>query len=494
MKKVWLFPILTLLLCLSSCTFNSFAPFTAFPSINDDYQLIQGDNYYKPDKYTIDYQTIFRSFPHETDRDVNLSYTGDAKLLVIPVSFSDYPCSMTKLGCNDTRTQIKNAFFGKKSRTNGESIASYYAKSSFGKLRITGEVSDWYESDMSSLEIKDKGNSQNNLKTLLLSAVEWVREKVDISKYDQDKDGFIDAVCFIYSAPYEYNTPLWAYKSTINSKSNIDSPSLKNYVWESCSFMNLKNSFSKPETRTYIHEVGHLLGLYDYYPLQESQSFFPLGKSDMMDLNIGDHNVFSKMLLNWTRPYVVTDECEITIHPSYLNGECILVKNNWNGSALDEYILLEFYSPKGLNERDSKLSFIYNGNEKVNLISKNGIKIYHVDARIGHFKTYSNSPFIGYDSDAIRQEVERLNKNGQLTYQKIANTNTASLSPDGNYLITLLEPDGSTFNRVSASNKTLFTDGSELFDFTFNDGSNLGYKITIKTVNSKSATIVFSKI
>lgn len=476
--------------CLSACSFNSFSPYTDFPAIADDYIRIDGNHYYKPASYRMEYEEIYQDFPYESDRTINLPHVGDVKLLVVPVSFTNYTCSQTQLGCKDTLTQIQNAFFGKESKTMSESVSSYYAKSSFGKLRITGEVTSWYESTYRMEEIRSDP-SYRRLSQLLLDATEWAKTQVHIADYDQNQDGFIDSVCFIYTAPYEESTNLWAFQSSLNTISNASSPNVKSYLWASVSFMNLRNAFSKPDARTYIHEMGHLFGLDDYYPTDNS-NYFPLGKTDMMDLNIGDHNVFSKMLLNWTRPYVVDGDCEITITPSYLTGDCILVKTGWNETAMDEYLLLEFYTPKGLSARDSRLTFTYH-QEKIHPLNKRGIKIYHVDARIGHFMTFSTQPFIGYDNEETQLKVEELHQQGQKTYRKIANRNTASLSPDQNFLITLLEPDGMTLQRVTATNSSLFQPGDMLSNYVFHDGSTLDYEITILKINAKEAHIAFRK-
>ena len=100
--------------------------------------------------------------------------------------------------------------------------------------------------------------------------------------------------------------------------------------------MNSEDQFAKVDTHTYIHETGHLLGLSDYYSQDATQKFKPMGGMDMMDYNLGDENTFSKMLLNWTRPYVITGETTITINASNKIGDCILVPaKSWNGSSME---------------------------------------------------------------------------------------------------------------------------------------------------------------
>ena len=124
---------------------------------------------------------------------------------------------------------------------------------------------------------------------------------------------------------------------------------------------------------TIIHETGHILGLDDYYDYDDQKG--PdggLGGGDMMDYNIGDHNPFSKILMGWVTPYVVTKSTTINLDSFASTGECILLIDEYS-TIYDEYYLLDYYTPNSLN----KLEAGYNG-----LFSISGIRIYHVDARI----------------------------------------------------------------------------------------------------------------
>ena len=115
-------------------------------------------------------------------------------------------------------------------------------------------------------------------------------------------------------------------------------------MWASYQF--LKNGYydkynqGKLETHTFIHETGHLLGLDDYYCYDDLSSWDPAGALDMQSYNVGDHNVFSKFVLGWLEPYVVTDECEIELKTSSLYPEAILIKNDWNGSSYMVYYMM----------------------------------------------------------------------------------------------------------------------------------------------------------
>ena len=140
-------------------------------------------------------------------------------------------------------------------------------------------------------------------------------------------------------------------------------------------------SSNRVDAHTYIHETGHLLGLEDYYDSSSPDLYSriaPLGRMDMMDCSLGDMNCFSKMLLGWERPFIPTEDCEITLHQSSGNNECILLSPSWNSTLFDQYLLLEFYAPTGLNRVDATLR----SDPSMRLFQKPGIKAYIVRSNL----------------------------------------------------------------------------------------------------------------
>ena len=100
----------------------------------------------------------------------------------------------------------------------------------------------------------------------------------------------------------------------------------------------------------------------------------------MMDYNIGDHGAYSKYLLNWTSPYVVDGSLSsttINLKPFESSGQFILLSDNFNDSPYDEYILIEYYTPTGLNQKDTA-----GYADGLNTYTQSGVKISHVDSRI----------------------------------------------------------------------------------------------------------------
>ena len=98
-----------------------------------------------------------------------------------------------------------------------------------------------------------------------------------------------------------------------------------------------------------------------------------------MDNNIIDHNSYSKMLLGWTKPYLVYGSGEIDLKSMQNENAFIVIQsddaevtNEFN--PFSEYILIELYTNEGLNEIDS-----YDKYEQVLAPQGKGVRIYHIN-------------------------------------------------------------------------------------------------------------------
>ncbi len=485
------------LICLtiSSCNLpTSFEKYSDYVDVIDAYEQIEGNGYYKPSNFSnyefIDENGDINSFVSFLDVSRHKDYrlvapsTGKINLLVIPVDFADYEATSLSGGADYARANIQNAFFGDTSKNQFYSVAEFYNRSSYGKLVIDGFVSDWYRSSYLASSIKDVYNRASVVRNIYNSALAWYEEKYgDLEQFYIEGDANKGIpVYLIYSHPIDDSDTagektFWAY--TINQSKAL-------FSWSSYSLLN-PTLFNKVDAHTYIHEVGHLLGLLDYYNTDDGQ-YNPLGQADMMDCSLGDHTGLSKMLLNWTRPYVITDSTTITIRPFVVSGDLILLKDNWNNTPMDEYLLLEFYSPTSLNTVDSRR------NSSVSLMKEIGIKVYHVDARLGYISNNTMHAF-AYVKDGSYP------KNEYKIY--LAHDNTYSL--ENMYgtisLYQLLEKSGenSFMNGGVATDETLFHAGdafgiNTFENFTFNDGSELGYTFKIDSLTNTAATITFTRL
>ena len=469
---------------------------------SNKYDDIVYDGYYKATKQSVYFSDVRKSYLFRND----LPSIGNQKILVVPVRFTDSTYVESSLGGYDkVKDDLNKMFFGNEEETGWESVASFYNESSYGKLKLSGKVSDWCTLDMTfsqASSMKLPYSIATPSVYLAREVGEWyLNNYTDASEYDLDKNGYIDALWMVYDWPANHTTTIdWAHcywDYTNNTEPNIENPIPYTYAWASAGFM-YEGNYSKPDAHTFIHETGHMLGLDDYYDTDNKHSY--AGCLDMMDYNIGDHNMFSKYLLNWANPYVVTDSCEITIRPSNLTGDFIIVKDEWNHSSTDEYLLIEFYTPTGLNELDSKESYM---GEYPLMYQNPGIKIYHIDARLGYFANYRFSKY----TDVI------MGVEGNDSFStRLAHSNTMSITAQGGifnsyYLLHLLEnKDVPSLHgtRVPANDETLFHEGDSFDPYYhqtcfatpeyFNDGEFINYIIDIDSLNEESATLKFTRL
>lgn len=491
---------------------------------------LREEGYYRNSSYgTIDYVDYNNNAKTVTSfRDVysssNVSQTfrnaesiGDLNALVIPVNFTDSDTTKNE----EQKEYIKTAFFGDESCNYYESLASYYHKSSYGQLKISGFVTDFFNFNMSAEQLKNEYSSSVGIsRRVAITALDWFYNQypdLDKTQFDKDEDGYIDALYIIYNFPYsadssDGNGAFWAYvdhsyrgEKADSEISNNHEIAISSYAWLSLNFL---GDNVKPDARTIIHESGHTFGLDDYYNTTSTGKYQPTGFADMMDANLGDHTAFSKMLLNWVTPIVVEDECEITLDSFTENGNVILIptSNGWNNTPYDEYLLLEFYTPTSLNKKDAGVDYYFylDGEEKrFSFFSKPGLKVYHVDARLGYFSfKNTNSLICTIDDPLANEKLEEYKKvNSRHFCIDFAFSNDVPYGKEDNFitLYHLLESDGNnTFkDGYASSNDTLFKKGDSFGintfkDFVFNDDTVAPFDFEITNMDSKSITISFT--
>ena len=332
---------------------------------------------------------------------VNTLYTNDnhphinphveQHVLVVPFGFTDYTDVQTK----ENRDKIEKTFIGDQDtmdENNGwVSVADYYNQSSFGESTFNATVlPTWVEYPGTSDEYKATvGKSGAGL-----YAAKWIRnwyldeyEKDNhgdlganaqpLTYYDNDGDGYLDFVWIVYSKEYDNNDNSfwWAYVTYNQTASaNKTEPTVNTLGWASINFM-LEN-YNGLDAHTFVHETGHGYGLNDYYDYNKLWS--PMGGIDMMDRNIGDHSAYSKFTLGWLSPLVVDDSAIITLKPTTTSRDCFIIPSpNYNGTAFDEYMMIEFMAPLGLAKKDYTRK--YNNLEGY---SNYGVRISHIDARV----------------------------------------------------------------------------------------------------------------
>ena len=507
-------------------------------SINLDYH--DGENYAVTEtRYK--YEDI-----HDSTRNYPCPSYGNVKLLVIPVKIQGFESVAT----TDNLSRIQNAFFGESEKTGWESVSTFYKKSSYGALNITGVVPDqWYDSGLTTTQIEHleakpgaaNASSFDRTWNILEDAVSWYKETYhdDCDDFDIDKDGYIDGVWLVYGAPDHKNRSgldeklWWAYNFKDYSATTPvpGNPVAYSYCWASYDFMDAGGyepvgGLNSVDAHTYIHETGHLMGLEDYYVASckaGELNYGPMGGLDMMDYNIIDHNAWSKYAYGWIKPYVVSGSCEITLKKSCTAGEAIILptSKSFNDSAFDEFIMMEYYTPDLLNYQDSFVGY----GDYPHGFTENGVRIYHVDARLATMLKNTVDGDYDEDFDAQNEVAIVAHSNSSGYNQKNADKYLEHASLSSNFVrYRLIQEMDCTHKRnfdtskqtvggrelgVFADNTTLFQDGDtfsyELYKESFpnyvnggsktmNDGGTLPWTVSFSESNGDSIKVTITHI
>jgi M6 family metalloprotease-like protein len=488
-------------------------------SVQGSYSYLPGSYLEKKDTSSILYHDFF--FQSQGGSSDSLLSLGSEKCLVLPISFTDYKWSVRGL------RDLNAAFNGKSEETHyWESVSSFYEKSSFSQLHLSFSVADPYLVSQAASDFLAKSDDINSSKSaassVMASAIAQYKSKTGDSckDFDVNQDGFIDAVYLIYACP-DYlsakNSGLddlaeregyWAYTARdATSHGNVDSPVGRSFTWASYDFLyrgvGASSALATVDAHTYIHETGHLLGLDDYYTYTPNESDYnnltykyemPTGGLDMMDLNILDHDAWSKFALGWNKPYVITDDLSfpltLELEESQIAGDFILIPaagETYNGTAFGEYLMVELFTPDGLNALDASTKYAPSYKYPRGFFIP-GVKISHVDARIAH---YVNRTFdYNVDLSTFKSDVKSSTAS---SYYRVGASNSANRSSQEGYrLIHLLEADGKfTFGNQDYTkwgNEYFYANNGSLFEAEDERSTFNMTKFSSFFLNNKSET------
>lgn len=392
--------------------------------------------------------------------------TGSPAVLVIPVEFSD----ITAASKGYTIANIERIFNGVELPY--YSVHDYFLVSSYEQLNLDITVLDsWFrpKNDSDYYEEATYNYYGQNVpigdQLILDEALAYLATVMDLSDFDSDSNGIIDAVVMVNTLEIGDDDFHWAYRYWniyTDAKENYyeyDGVSANDYVWIAYDFMfegydeegNTNYNNSNPlNTYAFIHEFSHILGAEDYY--DTSHQNHPMSGLDMMDSMMGDHNPYTKFNYGWiTSSKLIVTSTSVTINLGAFdkNGETVILANNWSNAlgAYQEYYVIIYYKDAGLNTG------------KGGFFARSGIVVYHVNAAF------------------FAQDV-----NGEI-YYFIYNDNNGQ--------------EGSTENLIeyvrSAEDTYTYVVGDTLPSVTDDYGDELGYTFRIDALTDDYATITFSK-
>ena len=428
---------------------------------------------------------------------------GTVKILVVPVWFNDSNKFFDESQKDQIIEDIEYTMNGERPNCELKSLKQYYEIQSYGAINMDITVSDFYTSSTSYKDYTDNNNNSktNNDNILARDATNWyfnnnTNEKFE--DYDLNKDGYLDGLILMYGANYyglsTDGNSSYAFESTNYGDSEYNYNTYcfcpigglyglaKKEPTTQLTASDLSETYAKDfrrSSRVIIHEVGHMFGNEDLYEKNSSQEkYSPAGGFVMQDNNYGGHDPYHVNQIGWSKPQVYASSDyelgdKITIHLADFQstGQNIILTNTWNSydSLYDEYLILELFTPTGLNEFDSKYTYM-------NLIDS-GIRLWHVNASL---MDYSNngkntSEIISgnmyelgssnYDYENENDTLHLIRNNSNETY------NTTSGIPNDNVLFEA----GDSFDMETF--KSQFINGDKL-----DNGDKLGWKFVVEEI------------
>ncbi|MFX0101149.1 MAG: M6 family metalloprotease domain-containing protein, partial [Candidatus Hodarchaeota archaeon] len=197
------------------------------------------------------------------------SYTGNKTLIVILLRFSDVSYS----GGRD-RNYYYNLLFNE---SNNASLQQYYWKNSYGRLNLTGYVTNWltsshtmsyYGADSGAFPNIDDDNGY--IFEMAREAVELADPTVDFSVYDEDSDSFIDNLVIVHAGEGQEashdSDDIWSHRWAIQPSETTDDGGVKASGYATLA--------EDSPIGVFAHEYGHLLNLPDFYDYTYSGPVF----------------------------------------------------------------------------------------------------------------------------------------------------------------------------------------------------------------------------
>jgi M6 family metalloprotease-like protein len=309
------------------------------------------------------------------------------------------------------------------------SLNDYFLESSYGNFGLDGDVYGWVVAENDYSYYTSGGNYgmgwyPNNAQRLVEEAIAGADALgADFSIYDNDGDGWVDALIIVHQGPGAENTgsvdDIWSHRWAISDPIELDGV----WVYDYCIDPELSGIGITGEIEhigVFGHEYTHLLGLPDLYDYDEKlnpATFTVLGDDNdhpVMDWGImgyggygissygrgaapSHHAGYFKTLLGWADPiFLNSSENNIQVPEVEINPTIYKIPIGGSGT---EYFLVENRNP-GCAEAifdkwDSDFSAWFNWFTPGSNPLDAGLVIYHIDEEMPLNDGWPDDPHYG---------------------------------------------------------------------------------------------------
>ncbi len=257
---------------------------------------------------------------------------GEGKIAVFLIDFPDYRNENPVATVEYYDRMYFNG--GVSNNWDDISVADFYEQQSYGKLRLSGQVFDWYTA------AHERSYYDDRKVELVTEVAEYYRAQgVDFSQFDGDNDGVIDAIVYHFAG------------ETTSNRNTPWYPGLCMHWGGTIGDMTFKNMIQVDEfavnTMTYgmstiCHELMHTLGMPDLYS-EAAHIGYPV--TDIMGGNANMINPYTKLLLGWIdNVKVITadaDNVRLDVYSADNAGDVAIVTDEFNG-IFDEFYLVAY--------------------------------------------------------------------------------------------------------------------------------------------------------